>query len=198
VDDQASGSGGPDTGAAPSPTSPAPGVPDPEALVPADVLANLAELPTDELRRLRASCEDAEEGVSYARRLLQGRLDLLRAELRHRDDDGAEGLLDALPSILSGDDAPGDPMKARATRLRVPPSADAHEAAIDAIVDEATLLDPAHLGIDDLRDVVARISAYEAELSVLRRALFDRIDALRDELAARYKDGRAEVGELLR
>lgn len=175
-----------------------PGIPDPEALLPASMLDDLEALSTAELRTRRAVCEEAEEGVSYARRLLQGRLDLLRAELRRRDENGVERLLDMLPSILARDDAPSDPMKARATRLRVPPSADAHAAALDTIADEATLLGAGDLAIGDLSDLVDRVGAYEHELSVLRRALFDRIDALRDELAARYKDGRADVGELLR
>lgn len=175
-----------------------PGIPDPQQLLPDALLAELATLPTSELRTLRAACEEAEEGVSYARRLLQGRLDLLRAELLGREGRGAASLLDALPSILAGDGSHGDPMKARATRLRVPPSADAHAEALDAIADKATLLDPRPLGLDELADLVEALNEHERQLSALRRALFLRIDALRDELAARYKDGRADIQELLR
>ena len=192
VDQQANGDGSSHAFAA------RPGIPDPESLLPSVLLGDLTGLPTGELRTRRAACEEAEEGVSYARRLLQGRLDLLRAELRRRDEDGVSRLLDALPAILSGDDAPQNPMHARATRLRVPPSADAHAAALDAVVDEATLLDPSGLDLDALGILVERIGGHERELSSLRRALFDRIDALRDELAARYKDGRADVSDLLR
>lgn len=175
-----------------------PGIPDPQQLLPDALLTELATLPTSELRTRRAACEEAEEGVSYARRLLQGRLDLLRAELAGRDGRGAASLLEALPSILAGDGSHGDPMKARATRLRVPPSADAHAEALDAIADEATLLDPRPLDLDQLADLVEALNEHERQLSTLRRALFERIDALRDELAARYKDGRADIKELLR
>lgn len=175
-----------------------PGIPDPLELLPDVLLADLPALDTAELRKRRAACEEAEEGVSYARRLLQGRLDLLRAELRGRDEHGASHLLDALPSILAGDESHGDPMKARATRLRVPPSADAHAEALDAIADEATLLHPGDLDLTALRSLVEQLAEHERQLSALRQALFERIDALRDELAARYKDGRADVGELLR
>ena len=175
-----------------------PGIPDPQQLLPEALLAELATLPTAELRTRRAACEEAEEGVSYARRLLQGRLDLLRAELVGRDEHGAAHVLAALPSILAGDRSHGDPMKARATRLRVPPSADAHAEALDAIADEATLLDPRPLSLDELSDLVAALNEHERQLSTLRHALFQRIDALRDELAARYKDGRADIKELLR
>ena len=175
-----------------------PGIPDPQQLLPAALLADLVSLPTDELRTRRAACEEAEEGVSYARRLLQGRLDLLRAELRRRDHDDAARLLDSLPAILSGDESHGDPMQARATRLRVPPSADAHADALDRIADEATLLNPDDLDLAALGSLVDQLGEHERQLSALRRALFERIDALRDELAARYKDGRADVSDLLR
>lgn len=175
-----------------------PGIPDPQQLLPAALLTELDTLPTSELRSRRAACEEAEEGVSYARRLLQGRLDLLRAELAGRDGRGAASLLEALPAILAGGGSRGDPMKARATRLRVPASADAHAEALDAIADEATLLDPRPLSLDELSDLVEALNEHERQLSALRHALFQRIDALRDELAARYKDGRADIKELLR
>jgi len=175
-----------------------PGIPDPQQLLPDVLLADLESLSTAELRTRRAACEGAEEGVSYARRLLQGRLDLLRAELRGRDDRVAAHLLEALPTILAGDESPGDPMQARATRLRVPPSADAHAAALDDIADESTLLNSGDLDLATLTSLVEQLTDHERQLSALRHALFDRIDALRAELAARYKDGRADVGELLR
>jgi hypothetical protein len=175
-----------------------PGIPDPNQLLPEHLLTDLTALPTAELRTRRAACEEAEEGVSYARRMLQGRLDLLRAELRGRDDNVAARLLESLPEILSGDETHGGPLQARATRLRVPPSADAHAEALDAIADEATLLNPDDLDLEALGALVEQLGEHERQLSTLRHALFERIDALRDELAARYKDGRADVGELLR
>jgi hypothetical protein len=170
-----------------------------ELLDPAFV-ADLADCPTDELRRRRGRAEQAEEAVSYARRILQGRLDILRAELKRRGDagDGAAGeLLIGLPALLGSDDAPGDPMKARATRLRVPPGAEAYEAELDAVVgsDELDGLD--EHDPDQLASLVERMTEHEHELSRRRRALFGVIDAIRDELAARYKDGRASVSELL-
>jgi len=170
-------------------------VPDPEALVPATMLVELDGLSTAELRERREACERAEEGVSYARRLLQGRLDLLRAELARRDDPAAASALDALPTVLASDQAPSDPSQARAVRLRIPADADAYEAVIDRIIAEAEV---GEHEVGELAYVIEHVAAFEHELSGVRRALFDRIDALRDELAARYKDGRADVSELLR
>ncbi len=165
-----------------------------------DYLDGLADRPTDEVRSMRAECEAQEEAVSYARRVLQGRLDILRAELLRRRDDGddrAEPLLALLPTLLAGDQPVTDPLQARSTRLRVPAGAEQLEADIDRIVDEGTLdrlerHDPAELAA-----LVDRLAEHEQHLSSLRRQLFDRIDAVRTELAARYKDGRAAVRDLI-
>jgi hypothetical protein len=164
-------------------------------------LDGLDDASTSEVRALRAECEDTEEGISYARRLLQGRLDILRAELLRRDEAGdghARTLLGDLTTILTHDQhGTLDPTQARATRLRVPPSAEQHERDLDRIVDQSQLADLEQLTVDDLAMIIDRLSQHERELSALRRQLFDRIDTLRAELARRYKDGRADVSQIL-
>ena len=163
-------------------------------------LDGIEERSTEELRRMRAECEAQEEAVSYARRVLQGRLDILRAELLRRSDDGdrrAEPLLELLPTILASDQVRSDPSKARATRLRVPAAAEELEAEVDRIVDESTLQDLGEHGPGDLAGLLDRLAEHEQYLSGVRRTLFERIDALRAELAARYKDGRAVVRDLI-
>ncbi len=172
-------------------------VADPEQLLPSAALASLGEWTTAELRARRSACEEAEEGASYARRLLQGRLDILRAELDRRDEAGVDDLMAALPTILSDDGTRSDPLHARHTRLRVPPNAAAYEEAVAA----AIAVEEHDLGRHDLEELaplVDRLGELERSLSHVRRELFRRIDALRDELAERYKDGRADVSELLR
>ncbi len=172
-------------------------LPAPEALLAEDALQQLESLATPELRRVRSDCEAAEEGISYARRLLQGRLDILRARLDERDEPEAGRLLAALPSLLADDGHVADPAQARATRVRVPAGADRYSDLIDAVIAEDDL--PALDGddLEDLERITEALTALERELSARRRALFTRIDAIRAELVARYKDGRADVRELL-
>jgi hypothetical protein len=154
---------------------------------------------TERLREERAACEAEEEAVSYARRVLQGRVDILRAELQRRSDGAALDLLERLPAILAADQSGARPSAAhvRSTRLRVPAGADAYEARIDAIVDESRLerIDGEQVG--DIEAIVDRLVGVEQDLSATRRDLFGRIDAIRAELADRYKDGRASVRDLL-
>jgi hypothetical protein len=67
------------------------------------------QLDLPELRARREEAEAEEADVSYLRRLLQGRLDILRAELVRRSAGGDQdvgGLLAGLPAILT-DDSPG-------------------------------------------------------------------------------------------
>lgn len=164
------------------------------------VLADRGRLPTAELRRLRAAAEIHEEGVSYTRRLLQGRLDILRAELlrrRESGDDGALDLLAALPRILGEDVGHAGPLQARATRLRMPPTADEHAHPVAALLDEGLVSRLPELGPEALQAVITDITVHERRLSELRRQLFEVIDHLRDELALRYKDGRADVRDLI-
>lgn len=177
-------------------------LPSPEQLLSEDTLQRLDSLDTDELRRARAACEAAEEGISYARRLLQGRLDILRARLDERDEPEAGRLLAELPALLADDGHVADPAQARATRVRVPAGAERYSDLIDAVITEDDL--PTLEGDDLQREELAGVervtealTAVERELSARRRALFTRIDALRAELVARYKDGRADVRELL-
>ncbi|MBS3939737.1 MAG: hypothetical protein KG028_02130 [Actinobacteria bacterium] len=168
-----------------------------------DYLDGLTDWSTADLRTARADCEAEEEAVSYARRLMQGRLDILRDELQQRDGAGdADGevtdVLARLASVLSVDrPAPGSsPLQARATRLRVPAAAADYEEEVDQVVGGDFLEDLHHRPTSALAEAVERLAAHEHELSQARRGLFDRIDRLRDELARRYKDGSAAVSDL--
>jgi len=168
-------------------------------------LEGLDDWSTADVRTARATCEAEEEAVSYARRLLQGRLDILRDELARRQPGNGDGaaapeapadVVARLPEILATDQSHTDPSHARATRLRVPLVADAYVSEIDGLVDERFLGDLPERSPGELADAVARLSSHEHELSVARRQLFARIDHLRDELARRYKDGSAAVSDL--
>ena len=172
-------------------------VPSPEELLAEDLLERLDTLDTAELRRVRAACEAAEEGISYARRVLQGRLDILRASLDQRVEPEARRLVAELPTLLADDGHVADPAQARATRVRVPADADRYSELIDTVITEDDLPAVYDNEPEGVERVTEALSAIERELSARRRALFTRIDAVRAELVTRYKDGRADVRELL-
>ena len=56
-----------------------------------------------EVRRLRREAEQQEVNLSYTRRLLQGRLDIVRRELQRRSEHDGRSLVDLLPGDPLGE-----------------------------------------------------------------------------------------------
>ncbi|MDP8960848.1 MAG: hypothetical protein M3N32_04430 [Actinomycetota bacterium] len=179
-------------------------------------LDDLAGRSTHEIRAMRDECEEEESAISFARRMLQGKLDILRAEALRRHDSGTNGdvqsLLDALPQILSdrgGPDRGGpearaggpDDVPARLLRPRAPrslvPSVDYQRREGERLVEEHTLALLEEKSTEELSEMVHLVTEKERELSELRRQLFDRLDALQEELTRRYQRGEASVTEVL-
>jgi hypothetical protein len=63
-----------------------------------EYLLDLADVSLDDLRQRRSTTEDVEAQISYYRRLIHGRMDLLNFELRRRGGEEERTLLEALPS----------------------------------------------------------------------------------------------------
>ena len=70
-----------------------------------EYLAGLEDRSTEELRALRAECQAIETQVSYLRRMVQGRHDIVAGELARRTHgeaaSDASALVDRLPEILA-------------------------------------------------------------------------------------------------
>lgn len=163
-------------------------------------LDDLAARSTGEIRALRDECEEEESDVSFARRMLQGKLDILRAEALRRQESGRNGdvasLLDALPQILS-DEVPARPLRPRVPRSLVPSAVQYQRREAERLVEDDTLALLEEKSTEELTEVVHLLAKKERELSELRRQLFDRLDALQEELTRRYQRGEASVAEVL-
>lgn len=157
---------------------------------------DLATLPLDEVRSRRAALQGDEVGLSYLRRLVQGRLDIVAAAARNRGA-SMSSLVDELPGILAEHvHAPG---VGRLPTLMAP-SADEESrlrAELDAVVAPEVLTNLDRLEDAELTDLVERLKAFERDISERRRGLHREIDALQAELTRRYKTGEADVGSLL-
>jgi RsiG-like len=165
-----------------------------------DFLDGLAEKSTDELRALRDECVATETSVSYVRRLVQGRADILVAELRRRLDgadppDSAE-LIARLPEILSDHHRP--PGMGRLPQTLEPPDPDPELVArLDAQVSPSELSALPDLPEQRLHELLTALQDFENEVSQRRRELFRAIDALQGELARRYQTGEESIETLL-
>lgn len=162
-----------------------------QPLLADDYLADVEQLDIATLRQMRGECEAEEHRVSYARRILQGRIDVLKAEASGRGDDGAAGALEQLPAVLADQGQRSfDPATAR------PPSS----LQTDDLGEDVEVEGPVDVSVlddEELRALAARYAEQEATLSALRRQLFDVIDRLQAQVADRYRQGTASVSELL-
>jgi hypothetical protein len=166
-------------------------------------LSDLESATTAEVHSRRDECRELETELSYARRLLQGKLDILSDELRRRsvgsgggDDDGDDGihqLIRRLPSILS--DEPPAVSQHRLVDMELPANAGKHRRQIDQL---ATGL--ANIGIlssEELSNLVDQLSSAERKISTDRRRAQEVIDHLNAELVRRYRDGEEDPSALL-
>jgi hypothetical protein len=164
-----------------------------------DYLGDLEGRPMAEVRAMRAECTEIETGLSYLRRLIQGRLDIVGAEQQRRRDGLEPGdlsdLISHLPEILS--DRTRAPGFGRLPQFLAPGEIDADlTARLDAIVGAHDLEQVPNLTADELDRVHGELEALEHEVSTRRRELFDRIDALQGEITRRYRTGEASVESL--
>jgi hypothetical protein len=167
-----------------------------DRVLSADYLDRLAEVPLEELRRRRDEAAQEEVDLSYLRRLLQGRIDILNAEIAHRATDGKQSIIEALPRILADDDRPE--ARGLGRHLNVEPSrADAHRRHVEALVADVDLSDLSGQSEAELHRSLRVFEEEERTVSETRRAVQSVVDACAAELARRYRDGQADVTKLL-
>ncbi|MFD7922452.1 ABC transporter substrate-binding protein [Streptomyces sp. NPDC059740] len=155
---------------------------------------DLATLGLPHLRGLRRLSQQEEADLSYLRRLLQGRIDILRAELTRRSADVAP-LLDRLPEILR--DLPSrHRSSARHVTLGTPHST-AYGRLAEEMLDEVQLSDLTARSDEELRAAMARLVRYEQQVSLRRQDLQRTADDCGAEMARRYREGEAQVDDLL-
>ncbi|MFD0429618.1 ABC transporter substrate-binding protein [Streptomyces zhihengii] len=161
---------------------------------PRDPGARSGGLRLPELRALRRDAQRDEADLSYVRRLVQGRLDILRAEVARRADPEAP-VVDRLSEILA--DAPSRRgSSARHVTLSTPHGEEYRRLASD-MLDEVGLSDLGARTDDELHDAMGRLLAYEQRVSRRRQQLQRTADDCSAEIARRYREGEAQVDDLL-
>src|SRR5690348_12424581 len=147
-----------------------------------------------ELKGLIGELATNEQDISYNRRILHGKIDLLRAELvnrlRARHDEGKEAITDAdvakLTDLITAAAEEGE--TAQNQQLAEGNEFEQVKGALqmDSFPDLGTLTDP------ELKDLIRTLTDEEREISYQRRILHGKIDILRAELVNRMRTQREE------
>jgi hypothetical protein len=150
---------------------------------------DLGELPLDDLRARRDDCLAEREYLSLLRRLVQGRAEILRAELDARDSGEDLGpLVDRLAQILAGDEPAGG-SRGEAVRVGVPEEEMLlARRRIERLVADAGISDPTSLDDERLAAAVDLLATEEGEVSGARTDVIRVLDTLQDELKRRYRE----------
>jgi hypothetical protein len=168
---------------------------------------DLADLSADELHERRHEAEQEEVDLSYARRLLQGRLDLLRSEQAQRREhpEGGvpagersdEALVRDLVAAMTTDEAPrrdhglGRHMDVEPSRVGE------HRRAAELVVADPRVSDTDNLSDEQLADAVERVSGLEQQVSLNRQRVQQVSDALTEEVSRRFRDGELTISDSL-
>ncbi|MFD0023380.1 ABC transporter substrate-binding protein [Streptomyces sp. NPDC058382] len=161
---------------------------------PAAPLPELGALRLPELRALRRDSQSDEADLSYVRRLVQGRIDILRAELARRRDPESP-VVDRLSEILA--DTPSlHRSSARHVTLSTPRSDEYRQLAAETLA-EVELSDLDARTDEELHTAMGRLVRYEQQVSRRRHRLQRTADDCSAEIACRYRDGEAQVDDLL-
>ncbi|MFJ9111723.1 ABC transporter substrate-binding protein [Streptomyces sp. NPDC102283] len=151
------------------------------------------------LRTLRRDAQRDEADLSYVRRLVQGRIDILRAELARRRDPEAPvedaAVVSRLSEILT--DTPSrHRTSARHVTLTTPRGDEFRQLAAENLA-EVELSDLDARTDEELHTAMGRLVRYEQKVSRRRHELQRTADDCGAEIARRYRDGEAQVDDLL-
>nr|WP_306938777.1 AmfC protein [Streptomyces phaeochromogenes] len=178
--------------------------PMPESAPAPEPAPELSVLRLPELRTLRRDAQRDEADLSYVRRLLQGRIDILRAELGRRGAPrrGREARIAAEASVVERlseilTDAPArQRSSARHVTVGTPHSEEFRRLASDMLA-EVELSDLEARTDLELNAGMGRLVRYEQQVSRRRQELQRTADDCSAEIARRYREGEAQVDDLL-
>ncbi|MEX2424370.1 MAG: aerial mycelium formation protein [Acidimicrobiia bacterium] len=158
-----------------------------------DFLDDIDEIDIEQLRSRRQMAVEVEKELSYYRRLLHGRMDLLRFERRRRTGEESRSLIESLAEILS-DPSRGEGHDPRRTILDtdLPPMPETGRREVDAVLGDDVLAKLDSVDDDGISAALEAVQAIEREISDKRHQVQQVADLLSAQIAERYRSGTAE------
>ncbi len=162
-------------------------------------IADLESLSIDQLRERRAVLDDLDTELSYYRRMLHGRMDLLSFELRRRSGEETRTLIEALPQILAkGVGGTHRSPIPKELPLEPPESGGEERHPVDRILQDDFLAHLPSLDDDELITIQGTLTDAERMVSQERRSVYDVHDVISAEVTRRYKEGLVDAGDVLK
>ena len=120
-------------------------------------------------------------------------MDLINFELSRRSGEEERTLLEALPEILASEMVFGTEPNLRYIETMPPLPTITGRRLIDKIMDDGVLTELPDLSDDEVHEAIDRLREVENQLSAQRKRLHIVIDALQDEIVARYRTQQGEA-----
>ena len=146
-------------------------------------------LSLEEVRHRRDDCLAEREYLSYLRRLLHGRLEILGAEMKARADGVDTPLVERLAVILGGDAPIARTSRGEALRVGLPDDEiDEARRRVEGLAEDSAIADPTAVDEGTLVEAIETLTQEERVVSGARRTVMDLHDRFQDELKRRYKE----------
>ena len=131
-------------------------------------LSGVGDLPLKVLRERRDEAAQEETDLSYLRRLLHARIDIVRAEQTRRSSGGESSIVDQLATILA-DNALGPAAGSGRHQQLEPSRAGEHRRHAEALIGDTDLTDVSSLTDDKLAAALDTYAREELSVSSFRR-----------------------------
>jgi hypothetical protein len=156
-------------------------------------LSDIGGIPLEELRSRRQLAVEVENELSYYRRLLHGRMDLLRFEQRRRSGQEKRSLIESLAEILS-DPSRGEGHEPRRVILDtdLPPMPETGRREVDAVLGDDVLANLDSVDDEGIERAIGAVQEIEEVISGKRQQVQQVADFLATQIAERYRAGSAE------
>ncbi len=156
----------------------------------------LKEISSEELRARRLEADAEENDLSFQRRVLHTRIDMLDAEIarRHARSDSPDVVAEIV-RLLS--EPPSGHQRSPRLTSATPSRLGEHRRAVERLVNDPAVSYVAVLSDDSLHQVKSALLEHEREISQLRRRVQSVVDLMSAELTVRHRNGEAGVNNLL-
>lgn len=159
-------------------------------------VAGLSGLGLDAVRARRVDAAQEETDLSYLRRQLHARIDIMRAEQRRRREGGSAPIVGELARILAANAVAPATGSGRHQTLQ-PSCVETHRRHIETLVTNVDLSDVGSLSEAQLDGAITVYCTEETSVSQRRREVQRVVDTINAEIGSRYASGTASVDDLL-